>query len=957
MLGHNFFSGDIPTEIGALTSLKSLSLKNNLLSGPIPNEIENLTNLESLNLEENRLTGQIPTTAIQPLTQLKVLNLSSNLITGSIPPLLDNYLPSFTLEFFSLASNPLAGSIPPTLFVHASVPMVNYGNLKSVDLSGCGLVGTIPATFGMLTQLYTLKFDHNALTGEMPPEICALRTGVGGGSSNQALVAPIDLDFPKNPVRKLIELTVDCEDVHCDCCTSCHYDTFSQLSSVQLKERESFFVELLVVNGITSDKNLFFTDGTPQQKALLYVIYTLDASLLQQSTSNKLNDRPTALEEMTNPLDPKNVRLPLQKYALAVLYYSTGGTRSWNYPGLHENVTNAPEEGATDGRGWVIDGGNEDGGWLNIKGDLNVCDWFGVECGKIGKIDDLYLKNIVTGISLSGNNLDGIIPQEICRDVLPDLDILALDQNSLHGPIPTQLGSLKALRFLLLDNNALTGTLPESFGPMSLVQLQLGSNKLTGKINENGYSVPVGLVELSLEGNQFSGTIPKLTGFSYLEVLRLGANALSGSIPSELSALTDLAIIALNNNTLTGTIPPVLGYWRPNLTTLDVRFNDLTGVIPSDLCDTAIWSVEVSADCEEVQCGCCINCESTQPIPMEPTMSPVKMDEDYGAPGDDVILDNIQFLKGLILDNEASEENLLVPPSPQFNAIGYMAKTPKSLENEVTDSTARKLLLQQYALLTLYFSTSSPPIFMQSGWTIDDDVCSWTAVSCGLNGIFVAELNLQNSLLNGTIPSEVGKVLTNLKILDLSYNNLTESIPSLRDLTALEILNLSHNKLTGSIPKELFSLSELAVLQANVNYLTGKIPDSFINAPKLKNLGLSENDLTGSIPIPMTLASLSELVSMKLMGNKITGTIPAALGSLTKLEKLEFSNNKMRGEIPNSLGKLIVLAELKLEGEENMFTGKVPDAICDLTDDSGVLEVLTAHCNDFFSCKCCTQCF
>ena len=65
----------------------------------------------------------------------------------------------------------------------------------------------------------------------------------------------------------------------------------------------------------------------------------------------------------------------------------------------------------------------------------------------------------------------------------------------------------------------------------------------------------------------------------------------------------------------------------------------------------------------------------------------------------------------------------------------------------------------------------------------------------------------------------------------------------------------------------------------------------------------------------------------------------------------------MTGEIPNSLGKLIVLAELKLEGEENMFTGKVPDAICDLKDDSGVLEVLTAHCNDSFSCECCTQCF
>ena len=59
-LGANELTGEIPSEIGSLTSLNSLDLSNNQLTGEIPAEIGNLSNLYSLDLSDNQLTEEIP---------------------------------------------------------------------------------------------------------------------------------------------------------------------------------------------------------------------------------------------------------------------------------------------------------------------------------------------------------------------------------------------------------------------------------------------------------------------------------------------------------------------------------------------------------------------------------------------------------------------------------------------------------------------------------------------------------------------------------------------------------------------------------------------------------------------------------------------------------------------------------------------------------------------------------
>ena len=83
-LENNQLAGTIPTELGELTALTSLSLDQNQLIGPIPTELGELTDLYVLSLHSNQLTGPIPS-QLGELTDLMRLSLNANTLTGPIP--------------------------------------------------------------------------------------------------------------------------------------------------------------------------------------------------------------------------------------------------------------------------------------------------------------------------------------------------------------------------------------------------------------------------------------------------------------------------------------------------------------------------------------------------------------------------------------------------------------------------------------------------------------------------------------------------------------------------------------------------------------------------------------------------------------------------------------------------------------------------------------------------------
>jgi hypothetical protein len=127
-------TGLIYSELGGLTSLKSLSLTQNAISGPISSEVGILTNMELLYLEYNILSGPI-CTELGSMISLEELTLNDNWFSGKIPSELGQLTNLGWLQLLNLPL--LTGSIPSELSLLSS--------LRYLDLrNSSGLSGTIP---------------------------------------------------------------------------------------------------------------------------------------------------------------------------------------------------------------------------------------------------------------------------------------------------------------------------------------------------------------------------------------------------------------------------------------------------------------------------------------------------------------------------------------------------------------------------------------------------------------------------------------------------------------------------------------------------------------------------------------------------------------------------------------------------------------------------------------------
>ncbi|CAA6670874.1 unnamed protein product [Spirodela intermedia] len=87
-------------------------------------------------------------------------------------------------------------------------------------------------------------------------------------------------------------------------------------------------------------------------------------------------------------------------------------------------------------------------------------------------------------------------------------------------------------------------------------------------------------------------------------------------------------------------------------------------------------------------------------------------------------------------------------------------------------------------------------------------------------------------------------------LLDLSYNNLSGSIPAeIGTLQELAHLDLSSNTLNGSLPPSIGALLKLTgVLNLSCNSISGRIPAAYGNLPVAVSLDLKQNNLSGEIP-------------------------------------------------------------------------------------------------------------
>jgi hypothetical protein len=234
----------------------------------------------------------------------------------------------------------------------------------------------------------------------------------------------------------------------------------------------------------------------------------------------------------------------VQRYAMATIYYATGGRSSWS---------------------------NAGGNWLT---DESECKWVqgsqGYFCGENDALLMLKQRN---------NMLNGTIPDEI--RLLSSLVVIDLTMNQITGTLSSELGLLTALTNLYLDKNAFTGTVPSELGSLKALKwLNVGVNQLTG-------TVPTEL-----------GSLTALT------FLSLGTNAMRGTVPTELGSLISLTELYIDKNSFTGTVPSELGL----LTALKWSYLSdtfLNGTVPDNLCILGSPE-EVRVDCSRIpQCSCC----------------------------------------------------------------------------------------------------------------------------------------------------------------------------------------------------------------------------------------------------------------------------------------------------------------------------------------------------------------
>ncbi|PHT40261.1 hypothetical protein CQW23_19115 [Capsicum baccatum] len=179
-------------------------------------------------------------------------------------------------------------------------------------------------------------------------------------------------------------------------------------------------------------------------------------------------------------------------------------------------------------------------------------------------------------LDLGNNELNDTFPSWL--GALPDLQILSLRSNKLHGPTSDSRknSSFAQIRVIDLSSNGFTGDLPvgffENFQAMKTIGENSGTREYIADDNSRYYANTLivttkGLdLELSrvlttniiinLSRNRFEGVIPaSLQHLSVLESLDLSSNKIGGEIPQQLTSLTFLAVLNLSHNHIGGCIP------------------------------------------------------------------------------------------------------------------------------------------------------------------------------------------------------------------------------------------------------------------------------------------------------------------------------------------------------------------------------------------------------------------
>ncbi|MBA0677992.1 hypothetical protein Goari_019361 [Gossypium aridum] len=512
-LNYNLIEGAIPASLGQLSNLTNVGLGSNELNGTLPDSFGQLSGLSTFDVSSNHLTGFISEAHFAKLSKLKILHLSAN---SFIVNLSSNWIPPFQVRNLDMGSCYLGPSFPKWLKYQKEV--------QYLDFSNASISGSIPDWFWDISgNLSLLNVSFNELESQLP---------------NPLNVAPFaDVDFSSNLLEGPIPLPV----VEIEL-----LDLSNNQISGSIPQNMSQSMPNLIFLSLSNNQ---LTGGIPNSIGEMLSLQAIDLSrnkltgsipssiencsylkVLDLGNNNLSGVIPDALGQLLQlqslhlnnnnlkgsiPPSFKNLSsletLDLGNNSLSgnIPLWIGDGFPALRFISLRSNALSGeiPSKLSNLSSLQILDlAENNFTGTIPANlGDLKAManEQKIIQYLLYGKYRGLYYEesliitlkdqslkfnktlSLVTSIDLSGNNLNGDIPESLTK--LSGLVVLNLSRNHITGGIPGNISNLHQLSSLDLSRNNLTGEISSRLSSLSFLSyLNLSNNNFSGAIPYSG---------------------------------------------------------------------------------------------------------------------------------------------------------------------------------------------------------------------------------------------------------------------------------------------------------------------------------------------------------------------------------------------------------------------------------------------------------------------------------------
>jgi len=889
--------------------------------------ISTLTNLEVVYLSDK---FESPLPDLSNLTELAFFQCQKCGLSGTIDAYWGETMSE--LQYLNLAGNRLSGPFP--------TPLAELKSLKYLDLSdqvprGGGITGELPS-FANAVNLQELYLNQNKLSGVIPSDFLK---NAGDSGSNGGGFVTVDLRY--NYIFGSVPASL----------LSNNFDNLTLLLAEN--ELDGIDDEICTVetdmpmwNG--GDMEEFGCDGLLCEPGFYSPTGRVSRNNVDGGESLCRPCEDMTDEDTQNYYGSTTCGSSVQLQALDHMYYALGG------PDWEKNDE-----------------------WM--ENDL-YCNWYGITCDDSGDIVEIVLSenNLVGDVPTALFDISTLATLNLKANALSfDMDgmerltnLHTLNLSELGLTTVAGIGRAISLVELHLTSNELTKFPEDLYQLTNLESLFMNYNQMEGKLSSSGISQWSKMTELFLFRNKLSGSIPdELGGLKKLVYLALGENDFTGVLPSSISNLQNIEVIAIQHKRADADASDVVGFTgtvpafdnNPNLKTLYLSHHEFSGKLPH-LFLTGIRdkSAPMEVDLSDNQISGSLPSTLNNFSNLQLYLANNRITE-----LDSSFCDMSGWMNGEVLDHGC--DSILCPmgtyspygrqtnegPSCEICPFTFTAPYFGSTEclADSTDYNEREILTM------LYESTNGDKWLNVENWQEDSvSICDWHGVYCETSTggeKHVTEIHLPSNKLQGMIPPQVFN-LPALKMFNVRDNKINIEFiamaenPALKEMYIdytnvssllgigraknLRTLHIQENNFLGeSLPEELFDLVKLKHLYMSGSNIGGQLSSSFGKLTKLIELYSHANALVGEIPEEIT--QLTKLEVLVLSENRFVGPLPAKISNLTSLQSLfidSFTHESagLSGPLPSFQG----MPELKqISLNENSLTGSIPENF--LSDD------------------------